>query len=71
MNKNNMIQNMDVHAHAVRKETSQGISVLSLLKGITISQISIFVRSNWIDTGKETIKNTYTENVIMTWNIQY
>ena len=70
MKKNNMIQNMDVHAHAVRKEMSQGISVLSLLKGIMISQISIFVRSCWIDTGKETAKNTYAENVI-TWNIQY
>ena len=45
MNKNNMIQNKDVDAHAVRKKTSQGISVLYLLKGITISQISIFVRS--------------------------
>ena len=44
-NKNNMIQNMDVHVHAVNKGTCQGICVSSLLRRITISQISTFVIS--------------------------
>ena len=66
LKKNNMKQNMDVHAHAVNKIICQGTNMLYSSRRIMISQMSMSILNCWRDTEKEIIKNLYVKNVMTT-----